>query len=55
MINHCFIQADVDELKALGCDIIEKDIIGALWKGLPFHEILTLNWRKYQIHARFDV
>ena len=55
MIDHCYLDAGEDEVKSNACDVIERDIIPALWKGLPFHEIIAVNSRKYtEIDTEID-
>lgn len=47
MIDHCYIDAGEDEIKSNSCDLVERDILLALWKGLPFHKIMSVNTTKY--------
>lgn len=48
MIEYCYLDAGEDEIKSNACDLVERDIIDALWRGLPFHKLLTINTNKYQ-------
>ena len=47
MIYFCYVEAGEDEVKSNACDLVERDILGALWKGLPFHRLLGVNTNKY--------
>lgn len=47
MIDHCYIDAGEDEIKSNACDLVERDILLALWKGIPFHQLLKVNTNKY--------
>lgn len=48
MIQFCYVDAGEDEIKSNACDLVERDVIDALWRGLPFHRILNVNSMKYQ-------
>lgn len=47
MIYFCYVEAGEDEVKSNACDLVERDVLEALWKGLPFHRILKVNTNKY--------
>ena len=47
MIYFCYVIAEEDEVSSNACDLVERDILEALWKGLPFHRILKVNNSKY--------
>ena len=54
MIENCYVDAGSDEIKSQACDMIESDILQALWSGLPFHRILSVNGNKY-MHVESDM
>ena len=49
MIDHCYIEAGEDEVQSHACDLVERDLLECVWKGLPFHKILAMNTKKYRM------
>lgn len=49
MIEYCYVEAGEDEILSNGCDLVERDTLEALWKGLPFHKLLAINVEKYEL------
>lgn len=47
MIEYCYVDAGEDEIKSNACDLVERDVLDALWRGLPFHKLLSVNTNKY--------
>lgn len=47
MIDSCYLDAGVDEIKSNACDLVERDTLDLLWNSLPFQELLKLNKDKY--------
>lgn len=55
MIEKCYQIGGLDQIITHACDLIERDILEGLWKGMPFHRLLEVNVSKYfEIESEFD-
>lgn len=46
-IYHCYAEAGEDEIQALACDLLQKDMLDALWNCMDFIELADMNRAKY--------
>ena len=46
-IYHCYILAGEDEIQALSCDLLQKDMLDAMWNCMDFIELADMNKAKY--------
>ena len=48
MVDSCYMDAGIDEIKSNACDVLQRDILDLLWNSLPFQDLVVLNRDKYE-------
>ena len=46
-VYHCYMPAGENEMKTIGCDLLQRDMLDALWNCMDFIELAQLNKKKY--------
>lgn len=46
-IYHCYAIAGEDEMQALACDLLQKDMLDAMWNCMDFIDLAEANKSKY--------
>lgn len=46
-VYHCYIPVGEDEMKTVGCDLLQRDMLDAIWNCMDFIDLANLNRNKY--------